>query len=304
MVLSPLYQGTAIYIMREFNLEAFCGAIQQEKITYASIVPPVAVALAKSPVVSKYDLSSLRMLQSAAAPAGNDLIEAIYKRLKVPVKQSYGLTEASPLVCAQRWEDWNKPIGCSGRLVSSVSMKIMLDGREVSQGEEGEIWIKGPNVTKGYYNNPRATAESITPEGWYRTGDIGYVDEKNNIYITDRLKELIKYNGFQVAPAELEGLLLAHPAVSDVAVIGVYNEQRATELPRAVVVLTAGYKEDEKMEEELKNWIHTRVAPYKRLRGGVRFVQAIPKSNAGKLLRRVLVEEARKENEKAPKARL
>lgn len=303
MVLSPLYQGITIYIMREFNLEAFCGAIQQEKITYASIVPPVAVALAKSPVVSKYDLSSLRMLQSAAAPAGNDLIEAIYKRLKVPIKQSYGLTEASPLVSAQRWEDWNKPIGCSGNLVPSMSMKVMSDGMEVGQGKEGEIWIRGPNVTKGYYNNPKATAESIDAEGWYRTGDIGYVDEKNNIYITDRLKELIKYNGFQVAPAELEGLLLAHPAVSDVAVIGVYNEQRATELPRAVVVLAAGYRGDVKMEQDLKDWIHKRVAPYKRLRGGVKFVQAIPKSNAGKLLRRVLVEQAKTE-EKAPTARL
>ncbi|KAG8162029.1 hypothetical protein KVR01_007794 [Diaporthe batatas] len=304
LVLSPLYQGITIYIMTEFDLEAFCGAIQKEKITYAAIVPPVAVALAKSPVVGKYDLSSLRMLLSAAAPAGNDLIEAIYERLKVPLKQNYGLTEASPLVSAQRWEDWNKPIGSSGRLVPSISMKIMSDEKEVGQGREGEIWIKGPNVTKGYYNNPKATAESIDDEGWYRTGDIGYVDEKNNIYITDRLKELIKYNGFQVAPAELEGLLLAHPAVSDVAVIGVYSEQRATELPRAVVVLADGYKGDEKMEKGLKDWIHERVAPYKRLRGGVRFAQTIPKSNAGKLLRRVLVEEARRDNEKAPTARL
>ncbi|POS77615.1 4-coumarate-CoA ligase 1 [Diaporthe helianthi] len=306
LVLLPLFDGTSVYVMKEFSVDAFCDAVQQEKITYASIVPPVAVALAKSPVVSKYDLSSLRMLQSAAAPAGNDLIEAIYKRLKVPVKQAYGLTEASPLVSTQRWEDWNKPIGCSGRLVSSMSMKIMSvsEGREVDQGSQGEIWIRGPNVTKGYYNNPKATAESIDAEGWYRTGDIGYVDEENNIYITDRLKELIKYNGFQVAPAELEGLLLAHPAVSDAAVIGVYSEQRATELPRAVVVLAAGYRGDEKMEKDLKDWIHQRVAPHKRLRGGVRFVQAIPKSNAGKLLRRVLVEQAGKEVEKVPAARL
>jgi acyl-coenzyme A synthetase/AMP-(fatty) acid ligase len=290
--------------MKAFSLEAFCDAIQQEKITFAHIVPPVAVALAKNPVVSKYDLSSLRLLQSAAAPAANDIIETIYQRLKVPLKQSYGLTEASPVVSAQRPEDWNKPIGCSGRLVPSMSMKVMLDGREVGRGREGEILIKGPNVTKGYYNNPKATAESIDAEGWYRTGDIGYVDENNNIYITDRLKELIKYNGFQVAPAELEALLLAHPAVNDAAVIGVYSEQRATELPRAVVVLADGYKGDEKMEKDLKEWIHKRVAPYKRLRGGVRFVQAIPKSNAGKLLRRVLAEQARKENEKAPTARL
>ncbi|KAL2280928.1 hypothetical protein FJTKL_12235 [Diaporthe vaccinii] len=276
----------------------------REKITYAYVVPPVGVALAKNPTVSRYDLSSLRMLHSSAAPMANDLIESIYKRLKVPVKQGYGLTEASPLVCSQRLEDWNKPIGCSGRLVPSMSMRIMADGKEVEQGREGEICIKGPNVTKGYHNNPKATAESIDAEGWYRTGDIGYVDGENNIYVTDRVKELIKYNGFQVAPAELEGLLLAHPAVADVAVVGVYSEQRATELPRAVVVLADGYKGDEEMEKDLKQWIQKKVAPHKRLRGGVRFVRTIPKSNAGKLLRRVLAEQARKEDEKVPTARL
>lgn len=304
MVLSPLYEGTTIYVMKQFSLEAFCETVQREKITYAYIVPPVGVALAKNPMVSKYDLSSLRMLHSSAAPMANDLIEAIYERLKVPVRQGYGLTEASPLVCSQRLEDWNRLIGCSGRLIPSMSMRIMADGKEVEQGREGEICIKGSNVTKGYHNNPKATAESIDAEGWYRTGDIGYVDGENNIYVTDRVKELIKYNGFQVAPAELEGLLLAHPAVADVAVVGVYSEQRATELPRAVVVLADGYKGDEEMERDLKNWIQKKVAPHKRLRGGVRFVRAIPKSNAGKLLRRVLAEQAKKENEKLPTARL
>ncbi|KAK7705464.1 hypothetical protein SLS63_014118 [Diaporthe eres] len=300
----PLYEGTTIYVMKQFSLEAFCETVQREKITYAYIVPPVGVALAKNPMVSKYDLSSLRMLHSSAAPMANDLIEAIYERLKVPVRQGYGLTEASPLVCSQRLEDWNRLIGCSGRLIPSMSMRIMADGKEVEQGREGEICIKGPNVTKGYHNNPKATAESIDAEGWYRTGDIGYVDGENNIYVTDRVKELIKYNGFQVAPAELEGLLLAHPAVADVAVVGVYSEQRATELPRAVVVLADGYKGDEEMEKDLKQWIQKKVAPYKCLRGGVRFVRTIPKSNAGKLLRRVLTEQARKENEKVPTARL
>lgn len=305
MVLSPLYEGTTTYVMKQFSLEAFCDTIRREKITFAYIVPPVGVALAKNPMVSKYDLSSLRMLHSSAAPMANELIEAIHERLKVPVKQGYGLTEAAPLVCSQRLEDWNKPIGCSGRLVSSMSMRIMAaDGKEADQGREGEICIKGPNVTRGYHNNPRATAESIDAGGWYRTGDIGYVDGEDNIYVTDRVKELIKYNGFQVAPAELEGLLLAHPAVADAAVVGVYSAQRATELPRAVVVLADGYNGDEKMEEDLKHWIHERVAPHKRLRGGVRFVRTIPKSNAGKLLRRVLAEQARKEDEKGPTARL
>lgn len=291
--------------MAGFDLEVFCKTIQQEKITFAFIVPPVALALAKHPLVDKYDLSSLRILTSGAAPTAKELVEAIYHRLKVPVRQVYGLSETSPAVSSQSWEEWDKPIGSSGRLVPSMSLKIMESGKEVRKGVEGELWVKGPNVFKGYYNNPKATAESLDAEGWYRTGDIGYVDDKDNIFITDRVKELIKYNGFQVAPAQLESLLLGHPAVNDVAVIGVYDQERVTELPRAYIVLAGGYKGDEKMEKELKGWLDAKVAPHKRLRGGIRFVDAIPKSNAGKLLRRVLVEQAKKEEaEKAPKARL
>jgi acyl-CoA synthetase (AMP-forming)/AMP-acid ligase II len=176
-----------------------------------------------------------------------------------------------------------------------MSVKVMDNNREAPVGEQGELWIKGPNICKGYYNNPKATSGSIDSEGWYRTGDIGYIDKDLNIYITDRVKELIKYNGFQVAPAQLEGLLLAHPAVNDVAVIGVYSEQRATELPRAYVVAAKGYSGGPGLEKEVKEWLQQRVSPHKRLRGGIRFVDAIPKSAAGKVLRRVLAEQARKE---------
>jgi acyl-CoA synthetase (AMP-forming)/AMP-acid ligase II len=176
-----------------------------------------------------------------------------------------------------------------------MSLKCVTDGEEVPLGETGEIWIKGPNIFKGYYNNPKATAESITPDGWYRTGDVGFVDGNLNLYITDRVKELIKYNGFQVAPAQLEGLLLAHPAVNDVAVIGVYSKEKATELPRAYVVPAKGYTSGAELEKEICEWLHKKVAPYKRLRGGIRFVDAIPKSNAGKVLRRVLSEQAKRE---------
>ncbi|KAF2177144.1 phenylacetyl-CoA ligase [Zopfia rhizophila CBS 207.26] len=293
LILAPLHRGVTTYIMQRFDLGTFCSAIEQERITIAYIVPPIALALAKSPLIDQYNLRSLRMLHSSAAPTAKDVIGAVHRRLGVPVKQGYGLSEASPGVASQSLEDWNKPIGCSGRLIASMSLKIMHNGKEVSHREEGEIWIKGPNIFKGYYNNPRATAESIDAEGWYRTGDVGYVDEQNNIYITDRVKELIKYNGFQVAPAQLEGLLLAHPAVVDVAVIGVHSDQRGTELPRAYIVVADGYKGDGPLEQDLYKWLHERVAPYKRLRGGIRFVDTIPKSNAGKLLRRVLVEKAK-----------
>lgn len=305
LILGPIYRGITVHIMQRFELEKFCQVIQQNNITFAYIVPPVALALAKHPMIDEYNLSSLRMMHSSAAPTSVDLIDAIYKRLKVPLKQGYGLSEASPGVSSQTWEGWNNPMGGSGQLVPSMSMKFMDNDQEVPQGKEGEIWIKGPNIFKGYYNNPTATAESINHEGWYRTGDIGYADQDNNIYMTDRVKELIKYNGFQVAPAQLEGLLLGHPAVDDVAVIGVYSEERATELPTAYVVVSKAYTPGNELGKELKAWLHPKVAPYKKLRGGIRFVEAIPKSNAGKLLRRVLVEQAKKENDqKSFKAKL
>jgi acyl-CoA synthetase (AMP-forming)/AMP-acid ligase II len=187
-----------------------------------------------------------------------------------------------------------------------MSAKLMKDDKEVEAGTgDGELYLKGPNIFKGYYNNPEATAGAFDAEGWYHTGDVGKFDEHGNLFITDRLKELIKYNGFQVAPAELEALLLGHPAVSDVAVIGVYDASRITELPRAYIVAAPGYDGDKKLESEMHEWFNKRVAPHKKLRGGIRFVEAVPKSNAGKILRRVLVEQAKAEEaEKAVKARL
>ena len=186
-----------------------------------------------------------------------------------------------------------------------MSAKVVSDGKEMAIGEEGELCLKGPNIFKGYYNNQQATAAAFDAEGWYHTGDVAKFDEHRNLYITDRVKELIKYNGFQVAPAQLEALLIGHPAIGDVAVIGVYSESKVTELPRAYIVLAAGYKGDEKLEEELHSWFNERVSPHKKLRGGIRFVEAIPKSNAGKILRRVLAEQAKAEEaEKTVKARL
>ena len=178
-----------------------------------------------------------------------------------------------------------------------MTIKVMSSDVEVPEGEQGELWIKGPNIYKGYYKNEKATAESINAEGWYRTGDVGYIDQNKNIFITDRMKEVIKYNGFQVWPAQLEGLLLGHPAVDDVAVIGVYSKERATELPRAYVVLAKDYMASKELEKDIADWLSTKLSPHKRLRGGVRFVDVIPKSAAGKVLRRMLVEESKKERD-------
>ncbi|KAK0362750.1 hypothetical protein LTR02_009437 [Friedmanniomyces endolithicus] len=296
LLLQAVYKGVTIYVMQRFDLEQFCRIVQDQKITFAFVVPPVVLALAKHPLVDKYNLSSLRMMHSSAAPLTADLVQMVYKRLQVPIKQGYGLSEASPGVASQPWPEWNTSPASSGKLIPSMSLKCITNtGAEVPPGETGEICLKGPNIFKGYYRNPHATAEAITPEGWYCTGDMGFVDADQNLHITDRIKELIKYNGFQVVPGQLEGLLRGHPAVGDVAVVGIYSRERATELPRAYDVLAQGFTGGGALEREICEWLGERVAPYKKLRGGVRFVEAIPKSDAGKVLRRVLAEQAKRE---------
>ena len=168
---------------------------------------------------------------------------------------------------------------------------------EVPAGKTGELWIKGPNIFLGYLNNPEATRNVLTSDGFFKTGDIGHVDEEGNFYITDRVKELIKYKGFQVAPAELEGLLINHPAINDVAVIGVYDAAQATEVPRAYVVLKVDAEKGVKTANNITQWVQAKVARHKWLRGGVSFVDEIPKSPSGKILRRVLKDEVKKEED-------
>lgn len=202
------------------------------------------------------------------------------------------ILKRSSLTDAQSWSHWDKPIGSVGRLLPSMAIKFMNGDAEVASNCEGELWLSGPNIFKGYYKNPIATAEAIDPSGWYRTGDVGYIDEDNNIYITGRVKELIKYNGFQIAPAQIEAILLQHDAVIDVAVIGIYAEEKATELTRAYIVPSEGHKPK---KEEINRWVQERTAPYKWLRGGIRFIEEIPRSPAGKVLRRALVDRAKEE---------
>jgi acyl-CoA synthetase (AMP-forming)/AMP-acid ligase II len=171
---------------------------------------------------------------------------------------------------------------------------ISPDGEELGPGETGELWLSGPNVFKGYWKNEAATKDAITSDGYFKTGDVGFQDKNHNFYITDRVKELIKYKGFQVAPAELEGKLMDHPDINDVAVIGVNDDHMHTEVPRAYVVASQG-KNSEKDAEEIVKWLEGKVANHKRLRGGVRFIDEIPKSAAGKILRRILKDKAKEE---------
>ena len=182
---------------------------------------------------------------------------------------------------------------------------ISADGKELGPGEAGELWLAGPNIFKGYWKNEEATKESITKDGYFKTGDVGFQDEKHNFYITDRVKELIKYKGFQVPPAELEGKLMDSELVNDVAVIGVQDEEMHTEVPRAYIVASKKGA-SEKEAAEVVDWMNKKVANHKRLRGGIVFVDEVPKSASGKILRRLLKE--RSKNDKplgiAPKAKL
>ncbi|KAF9890638.1 hypothetical protein FE257_005769 [Aspergillus nanangensis] len=309
LVHQTLYQGYELYVMQRFDLEKWCSHVQTYRITFVYVVPPVVLLLSKHPVVDKYDLSSLRMMNSGAAPLTKELVEAVYARIGVGVKQGYGLSETSPTTHTQTWEEWRTSIGSVGKLMPNMEAKYMTspdDGsepQEVATGKVGELYLRGPNIFVGYHANPTATAESLSSDGWFRTGDVGYQDAHNNFYITDRVKELIKYKGFQVAPAELEGILIDHVAVDDVAVIGV--ERDGTEVPLAYVVRSSKSKSSGvSADQEAANigeWLGNKVAYHKKLRGGVQFIDQIPKSATGKVLRRVLKERAK---EAAPKARL
>lgn len=297
--------GWTLVVMPKYDIETFCQTIQQHRITFAYVVPPVVLQLAKHPAVSKYDLSSIRMMNSGAAPLTRELVDALYARINIRVKQGYGLSETSPTTHTQPWDLWKSTIGSVGQMLPNQTAKYMSeDEKEVPIGQVGELWIKGPNVFQGYLNNPEGTKNALTPDGYFKTGDVGYQDEEGNFYITDRVKELIKYKGFQVPPAELEGLLQGHPKVNDVAVVGIYSEEQATEVPRAFVVPTMGVEGNKQTIDDITSWLAERVASHKRLRGGVQFVDEIPKSASGKILRRVLKKAVEEEAKKAPKAKL
>ncbi|KAH8885249.1 acetyl-CoA synthetase-like protein [Thozetella sp. PMI_491] len=295
--LMPLYLGWTVIMMERFDMQKALQAVQDYKITFMYIPPPIVLAFGKHPLVDKYDLTSLKVLHSAAAPLTRELTEAVWDRLKIPVKQGFGLSETSPVSHTQTTDEWAKFMGSVGRLVPNMEAKIVDDdGLEVEDGEPGELWLKGPNVFVGYLNQPEKTKDTFSEDGYFKTGDIFRRDKYGNFYCVDRLKELIKYKGFQVPPAELEGILVSHNDISDACVIGVENREEATEVPRAYIVLRPGVEPCEEKENELVEWIAGQVARHKKLRGGIKFVDEIPKSAAGKILRRVVRDQARKED--------
>ena len=285
-VLQNIYlaAGGGLVTMPRFDLEMFLKLIVEYQTPRLWIVPPVALALAKHPLVDQFDLSCVTQANSGAAPLGGDVADAMGRRLGASAVQGYGMTELSPVSHVSAFG--RGKTGASGVTVSNTECRIMkVDTLEdAAPGEDGELWVRGPQVMKGYINNPKATADTIVEGGWLRTGDIGHFDDEGFLFITDRLKELVKYKGFQVAPAELEAELVTHPAIADAAVIGKPDDE-AGELPMAFIVAAAGQAAPSL--GDVQSYLEDRLAHYKQVRI-LEVVDEIPKSASGKILHRVL----------------
>ncbi|TPW70645.1 AMP-binding protein [Schumannella sp. 10F1B-5-1] len=287
-----LSRRAALVTMPRFDFVQFLELIQSQRLTFLFIAPPIGVALAKHPLVDQYVLSSVRGLMSGAAPFDTALGEAVQARTGARVQQGYGMSESSPVSHVIPPDRHDIPIGSIGVPIANVQCKLIdvetgdeiteLDGDD-GRSRSGELWMRGPNIMLGYLGDPEATAATVDAEGYLHTGDIAQVGPLGEFYIVDRLKELIKYKGYQVPPAELEALLLTHPEISDAAVVGAADEE-AGEVPKAFVVRIEGSTLD---EQAVMDFTAEHVAPYKRVRQ-VAFIDAVPKSTAGKILRKEL----------------
>jgi len=280
-----LAEGCTVITMPRFDLPEALGLIQDHGVACFYAVPPMVLALAKHPIIDEFDLSSLRFIFSGAAPLGSELSDEAAARVGCSVTQGYGMTELSPITHATL-PGQGKP-GSVGVAMANTEVRIVSDDG-VDQGVDGvgELWIRGPQVMSGYLNNETATAETIDSDQWLHTGDVAKIDSDGHVYIVDRVKELIKYKGFQVPPAELEALLLTHACVADAAVIGV-EDLEAGELPKAFIVLKPG---QEATADDIMDFVGDKVSSYKKIRL-VEFRDDIPKSASGKILRRFLRDE-------------
>ncbi|MFG2624496.1 4-coumarate--CoA ligase family protein [Streptomyces sp. NPDC048473] len=287
---APLRTGATVVVLPRFDLTQFLAAIEKHRISGLYVAPPIVLALAKHPSVAQYDLSSLEYVVSAAAPLDASLAAACSQRLGLPpVRQAYGMTELSPGTHVVPLSAENPPPGAVGKLLPSTEMRIISlghDSADAPAGTDGEILIRGPQVMKGYLGRPEATADMIDADGWVHTGDIGHVDTDGWLFVVDRVKELIKYKGYQVAPAELEALLLGHEAIADAAVIGVYDAD-GNEVPKAYLVRRPSAAGENLTAADVMAYVAERVAPYKKVRQ-VEFIAAIPRATSGKILRREL----------------
>jgi acyl-CoA synthetase (AMP-forming)/AMP-acid ligase II len=285
-----LRQRATLVTMPRFELPEFLRIIQDQQCSYLFIAPPIALALAKHPLVDDYDLSSVRAILSGAAPLDDQLAQAVASRLGTRVRQGYGMSELSPVSHVLPPALGEMPLGAIGVPIANVECRLVdVDsGADIDQPHEGasapgELWVRGPNVMLGYLGRADATRDTIDADGWLRTGDIARVRADGAFVIVDRLKELIKYHGYQVAPAELEALLLTHGEIADAAVVGVPDAD-GQEIPKAFVVLAPGSTLD---EAAVMEFVADSVAPHKKVRA-VEFIDAVPKSSSGKILRKDL----------------
>ncbi|NUT48841.1 MAG: AMP-binding protein [Saccharothrix sp.] len=280
MMNASLYQGTTLVTIERFDPELFLRAIEEHRITRLYIVPTIAVLLAKSPLVDRFDLSSLRSIVSGGATLDPAIARQVRDRIGCEIGQGYGLTEA--MVSFMQTPDGKSPASV-GRTAPGVEAKIIdvSTGKELGRNESGEILVRGPHVMKGYLNAPEATAKVLELDGFLHTGDMGYLDDNGELFIVDRIKELIKYKGQQVSPVELEAILMRHPKIVDAAVIGVPDEE-SSEIPKGFVV--AG---EPITAQEIMDWVAERVAPYKKIRQ-IEFIDKIPRTPVGKIERRTL----------------
>jgi acyl-CoA synthetase (AMP-forming)/AMP-acid ligase II len=285
VLLLGLYLGTRNVTLPRFEMNSFLDAIEKYGVTHANLVPPLILMLANHPTLDPARLKSLRTVQSGAAPLPAQTATTFSERFDCRVTQGYGLSEASPVTHLAPRDSKDIPIESIGPPVPGTECKILdtETGVEMDRGHQGELYVRGPQVMQGYLNDPEKTAAMLDSEGWLRTGDIASTDEQGNFYIVDRAKELIKYKGYAIAPAELEALLLTHPEVEDAAVIPSLDVS-AGEVPKAYVVCKRALPEG-----ELLSWVAERVSPHKKIRS-VEFVEEIPKSASGKILRRVLID--------------
>ncbi len=286
-----LKQRASLVTMPRFDLTEFLQNIQTHRCTYLYIAPPIAVALAKHPIVDQFDISTVHTVFSGAAPLDGETAEVAARRINARILQGYGMSELSPVSHATPSSRTDIPVSSVGTLLPNVTCKLVdtETGEEITEigtdgkTRPGELWIAGPNVMLGYLGNPEATAATLDADGFLHTGDIGVYDEGGWFTIVDRVKELIKYKGYQIAPAELEALLLGHPQVMDAAVIGVLDDDKQ-EIPKAFVVAAPG---SGLTEEAVMAFVAESVAPHKKVRR-VEFIDAIPKSTSGKILRKDL----------------